>query len=119
MKVDIASKGDVRVRFRKQGFFDVDRSVLINGDNMIIKENLQEEQYARLIIDALNAGGDYKIVINNENKSTYQLRQEIKVPANQNLVVEVTNSLGFKAREVVNVQENTRRTLEMVLKKVE
>jgi len=27
--------------------------------------------------------------------------------------------LGFKAREVVNVQENTRRTLDMVLKKVE
>lgn len=119
MKVNIASKGDVRIRFRKQGYFDVNRSVLINGDNMIIKENLQEEQYARLIIDALNAGGDYKIIINNENKSTYQLRQEIKVPANQNLVVEVTNSLGFKAREVVNVQENTRRTLEMVLKKVE
>lgn len=119
VKVDITSKGDVRVRFRKQGYFDVDRSVPITGDNMIIKENLQEEQYARLIIDALNAGGDYKIVINNENKSSYQLRQEIKVPADQNLVVEVTNSLGFKAREVVNVQKNTRRTIEMVLKKVE
>ncbi len=119
MKLDIASKGDVRIKFRKQGYFDVDRSVLINGDNMIIKENLQEEQYARLIINSFNAGADYKIVINNENKSTYELRQEIKVPANQNLVVEVTNSLGFKAREVVNVQENTRRTLDMVLKKVE
>lgn len=119
IKVDVATKGEVRVKFRRQGYFDVERSVLINGDNMIIKENMQEEQYARLIIDALNAGGDYKIVINNENKETYQLRQEIKVPANQNLVVEITNSLGFKAREVVNVQENTRRTLEMVLKKVE
>jgi hypothetical protein len=119
MKVDIASKGDVRIKFRKQGYFDVERSVLINGDNMIIKENLQEEQYARLIINSFNAGADYKIVINNENKSTYELRREIKVPANQNLVVEVTNSLGFRAREVVNVQENTRRTLDMVLKKVE
>jgi serine/threonine protein kinase len=119
MKLDIASQGDVRVKFRKQGYFDVDRSVPIKGDNMVIKENLQEEQYARLIIDAFNAGGDYKIVINNKNESTYQLRQEIKVPANQNLVVEVTNSLGFKARQVINVQENTRRTIEMVLKKVE
>lgn len=119
LKIDVSSKGEVRVKFKRQGYFDVEKSVLINGDNMIIKENMQEEQYARLIIDALNAGGDYKIVINNEHKSNYQLRQEIKVPANQLLTVEVTNSLGFKAREVVNVQENTRRTLEMVLKKVE
>lgn len=118
-KVDIPSKGDVRVRFRKQGYFDVDRSVVITGENMIIKENLQEEQYARLIIDVPNAGGDYTIVINNKSESNYKLRQEIKVPANQNLVVEVTNSLGFKSREVVNVQENTRRTLEMVLKRVD
>lgn len=119
MKVEIPSKGDIRVKFKKPGFFDVDRSLLVNSDNMIIRENLQEERYAVLIINALGAGGDYKIMINNETKNDFSLRKEIKVPANQNLVVEVTNSLGFKAREIINVQENTRRTIEMVLKKVE
>lgn len=119
MKVEIPSRGDVRVRFKKTGFFDVDRSFLINSDNMIIRENLQEEKYAILIINALGAGADYKIAINNAMKDDFSLRKEIRVPANQNLVVEVTNSLGFKAREVINVQENTRRTIEMVLKKVE
>lgn len=119
MKVEVASKGDVRVKFKKTGYFDINQPVLITGDNMLIQRNLQEERYAILIIEALGAGGDYTISINNEVKNTYQLRKEIQVPANQSLVVEVTNSLGFKSREVVNVQENTRRTIEMVLKKVD
>ncbi|MBL7545188.1 MAG: serine/threonine protein kinase [Bdellovibrionaceae bacterium] len=119
VKLDVVSKGDVRVRFRKPGYFDVNRTVLVNSDNMMIRENLQEERYALLIIDALGAGGDYKISINNETKENYQLRREIQVPANQNLVVEITNSLGFKATEKVNIQENTRRTIDMVLKKAE
>lgn len=119
IKVEIAAKGDVRVKFKKSGFFDYDKPMLINRDNMVVHQNLQEERYAILIIDALGAGSAYKIAINNDTKSSYLLRKEIQVPANQNLIVEVTNSLGFKAREVVNVQENTRRTIEMVLKKVD
>lgn len=118
MKLEVP-KGEVRVKFKKPGFFDVEKATLIASDNMMIRENMQEERYALLIIDALNAGADYKISINNETKNNFQLRKEIQVPANQALVVEVTNSLGFKGREIINVQENTRRTIEMVLKKVE
>ncbi len=119
MKIEIASKGDVRVKFKKLGYFEIDQPVLITGDNMLVQRNLQEERFAVLIVEALGAGGDYKISINGEVKSTWELRKEIKVPANQALSVEVTNSLGFKAREKITVQENTRRTIEMVLKKVD
>jgi hypothetical protein len=119
MKIEVVTKGDLKVRFKKKGYFDIERSMLVNRDGLMIKENLQEEKYAVLIIDAFGAGGDYKIAINGDDKNSFKLKEEIRVPANQKLKVEVTNSIGLKSIEEVTVQENTRRTIEMVLKKVD
>lgn len=119
MKVEVPAKTDFKLRIRKDRFNEVEKTIYASNENFKVKEILTELKHGYLIINSPNAGLQYEIKINNKTKPTYALRQQIQVPAEIKLNIEVTNSLGFKATQEVFVKENTRQTIEIVLKKVE
>jgi hypothetical protein len=119
MKVEVPAKSDFKLRIAKDKYNEVEKKVYASSENFKINEILSELKHGYLIINSPNAGLQYEIKINNKTKATYALRQQIQVPAETKLNIEVTNSLGFKAVQEVFVKENTRQTIEIVLKKVE
>lgn len=119
MKVEVPAKSDFKLRIRKDRYNEIEKNIYASSENFRVNEILSELKHGYLIINSPNAGLQYEIKINNKSKPTYALRQQIQVPAETNLKIEVTNSLGFKATQEVFVKENTRQTIEIVLKKVE
>jgi serine/threonine-protein kinase len=119
MKIEVPAKTEFRLKIKKDRFNEVEKKLLVTSKDFKVKEVLTELKYGYLIINSPNAGSGYEIKINDKTKPNYVLRQQIQVPAETKLTVEVMNSLGFKATQEIFVRENTRQTIEIVLKKVE
>lgn len=110
------NKPNTKVTMKKTQFFESSKTMLLNTDNMVVKEKLFPEKWGYIVVNALGAGSQYEIKINGETKKEYELRKPIRVPAGVSLQLEMVNSLGFKASEHLVVEEDTRRTIDLILK---
>ncbi|MCK6597566.1 MAG: protein kinase [Bdellovibrionaceae bacterium] len=122
MKVEVPAKTEFQltlVKEPKDKYNQITKKVIATSKDFKIKEVLTEKKFGYLLINSPNAGLQYEVKINDSTSNNYTLRKFIQVPAETKLIVTVTNSLGFKARQEVFVKENTRQTIELIMKKVD